>query len=315
MFDNFHLKLKPLQGLMGLGGGVASRSTGAVIVPPLTSLRIKAWGAAGAASYNCGYYAPADNGAGGGFVDITYTVGSFTRGDVLRIMVGQAGVRDQQSQPYGGGGSAGGSGGSSGGGGTFIGFNPGGSNPNPITAPNMILAAGGGAGGSTGTGGPGQPGNNGGGGGPTGANGAGSGGTQSAGGAAGTGGFGGGGSAGTAGSFMNGGTGMSCKGSGGGSGYYGGGGGNGDCGACSSGAAGGGSSYVGHPTVNTVNSNVQAWGSNQNPVSVADPHFAAGPGTWGVGDFDGNPGHVTVIANGTEVTHYNYTGSDQYHTI
>jgi len=315
MFHNFHLKLKPLQGLLGVGGGVASRSTGAAGAGALTSLQIKAWGAAGAASYNCGYYAPADNGAGGGFVDITYTVGSFARGDILRIMVGQSGVRDKQSQPYGGGGAAGGPGGSSGGGGTFIGFNPGGSNPSPITAPNMILAAGGGAGGSTGTGGPGQPGNNGGGGGPTGANGSGSGGTQSAGGAAGTGGFGGGGNAGTAGSFMNGGTGMSCKGSGGGSGYYGGGGGNGDCGACSSGAAGGGSSYVGHPTVNAVNSNVQAYGSAQNPASVADPHFAAGPGAWGVGDFDGNPGHVTIIVNGTEVTHYDYTGSDQYHTI
>ena len=288
--------------LQTLGGGSA-RGFGRGVGGGGMMVEIKLWGAGGGASQDCSGNYPG-RGAGGGYVYVECD-GTISSGDTLYILVGQNGSANSGSNTYGGGARHGGGGGGSGGGGTFVSLNSGSMNTG-----NIIAAAGGGSGGSTG----GNQGNSGSGGGLTGAGGSGgsTGGGQSSGGTAGTGGFGGGGSAGSPGSFMQGGYGMSCKGSGGGGGWYGGGGGNGDCGACSSGAGGGGSSYVGHPYVTNVLYNAQAWGYNMSPEGQADPDWANNAGhNTGSG---GSAGRAVIIVDGTKHI-YNYTGNLQTLTL
>lgn len=287
-------------------GGFGKNPDVAGAAPASRIIEIKLWGAGGGASQGCSGYDPNSNGAGGGFVYVRFGANQLVSGDVLRIMVGQGGSANGGSRTYGGGAPKGGDGGASGGGGSYIGLNTPSVNPT-----NMILAAGGGAGGKTGN----LETSDGGGGSPQGAPGGGAtGGSQVAGGTAGTGGFGGGGSPGQDGYAMNGGYGMSCKGSGGGGGYYGGGGSNGDCGACAPGAAGGGSSYVSHPKIQTVYNDNRAWGSEQHPAAKLDTDWINGGSVYGVGDFNGNPGYCIIYVNNVKYS-FGYTGSDQTFTI
>ena len=277
--------------------GFKSGGGGAVI-------SIKLWGAAGGCSQDCGG-SPSGSGAAGGFVNVVNSGSVLLKsGDVLYIWVGQGGSFNGGGT-FGGGASRGGGGGGSGGGGTYIALN----SASPTTG-NVIIAAGGGSGGSTGS----TPGSSGSGGGNVGASGSGgsTGGTQSSGGNQGTGGFGGGGSAGSNGSFLQGGYGMSCKGSGGGGGYYGGGGGNGDCGACASGAGGGGSSYINTSYFPVITNNDQAYGNTIHPNASADPDWGNNAGN-GNGS-NGYNGRAVISINSIKYT-YNYTGGVQSLTI
>lgn len=268
-------------------------------------VNIKLWGAAGGCSQDCGGN-PTGSGASGGFVSVSSDGGIFFEyGITLYILVGQGGSYNSGSNTYGGGARHGGSGGGSGGGGTYIAFNT-----SSFNTSSVILAAGGGAGGTTGNG----AGSSGSGGGNVGAGGSGgcTGGTQTSGGVQGYGGFGGGGSAGSNGSFMQGGYGMSCKGSGGGGGWYGGGGGNGDCGACASGAAAGGSSYINTSYFPIIYNNDQAYGTSLNPNASADADWANNAGL--ASGSSGNHGRAVIYVNGIKYT-FGYTGGLQTLTI
>ena len=215
----------------------------------VTSVQIRAWGAAGGGA-NATFYDLQGGGAGGGYATGTLAV---TPGQTLGVIVGQGGSPNSTVTTFGGGGQGGGStdpvrrGGSGGGySGVFV--------SSTITRANARVLAGGGGGASPGAdaGAPGA----GGGGGATGGNDAlpvrsGRGGTAAAGGAAAT-----GTSActvvQTAGSALQGGRGATSNGAssnegggGGGGGYFGGGGGLCQNSATQNGAGGGGSSFAG----------------------------------------------------------------------
>ncbi len=213
----------------------------------ITSIHVRAWGAAGGGA-NSTFYQLQGGGAGGGYATGTLAV---TPGQNLTVVVGQGGIPNSTATTYGGGGQGGGStaairqGGSGGGmSAVFVGG---------VSAANVRLVAGGGGGASPGAdaGAAGA----GGGGATTGGNDAlpvrsGRGGTQTAGGAA---------ASGTStcsivqtgGAQFQGGRGGSSNGAssnegggGGGGGYFGGGGGLCQNSANQNGAGGGGSSYI-----------------------------------------------------------------------
>ena len=273
--------------------------------PPAPStpvVRILAWGAAGAGSQSCdGSF----NGFGGAGAHIDVTAfNTLSVGDELSIYVGGGGIKNSTITTFGGGGAAGGAGGGSAGGSSYVSLN------GPAALETVIAVAAGGAGGNAGA----LSGSAGSSGGLEGLGGASAGpGTQIAGGAAGTGGFGGGGTAATPGSFLQGGTGMGCKGSGGASGYFGGGGGNGDCGACASGAAGGGSSYVSPTIWQSVDFNARSSGSALPLAASNNPDYLTGIGVCPLSG-DGGNGLVVVYVDGVKNT-FGYTGAVQTLTL
>ena len=260
-------------------------------------LTMKLWGASGGAAYQggCGV---SSNGMAGGYVNVTGTVPTqFTIGNTLYIYVGAGGITNSSSNPSSGGFGGGGasySGGADGGGASYVFLN------GPQGSGTLLAVAGAGGGGS----------NAGVGGGSTGGSGGTSGGgTQSGGGGAGTDGFGGGGSSASGGSYLQGGTGMSCKGCGGGGGYYGGGGGQGDCGACTNASSGGGSSYINGSYFNTVYNDQ---GQSNNTVSTnasSDPDWNGSAGN-GSGVVTGTNGYIVIYLNNTKYT-FSYTGAVQ----
>ena len=268
----------------------------------LRAMTIKLWGASGGSTnyQSCGN---TTNGGAGGYVKVTTLSNTtFTPGNMFYIYVGQGGISNGGSNPSSGGFGGGGAsyaGGCDGGGASYIFYN------GPQGSGTLLLVAGGGAGGQQG----------GAGGGSTGANGStgapyGYGGTQSGGGSGGSDGFGGGGSSAGNGDYLQGGVGMSCKGSGGGGGYYGGGGGPGDCGACAvNGGGGGGSSYINGSYFNTVY-NDQGQSNNTvstNASSDTDWNGSAGNGS---GVVTGTNGYIVIYLNNTKYT-FSYTGAVQ----
>jgi len=225
----------PVQHLGGVGG--ASNSIQSFTVPAgVTSLALKAWGAAGGTGTNGG------RGGGGGFASGNLAV---TAGQVIKMVAGNGGATSNNGgvASFGGGGSSNGSSGASASGGGYAGFFL-----TSVSHGNAKLIAGGGGGsGYTSS----QRGGFGGGNAGTAGTGAtsgkdGGGGTQSAGGSA-----SGNGEAGSA--LQGGGSGNGNNGNcgGGGGGYYGGGSG---ATAGSDGSGGGGSGYIGGVTsgVNTA---------------------------------------------------------------
>lgn len=276
---------------------------------PSGHVTAKLWGAAGGAPLNC-LGGASNYGPAGGYVNVD--LGNLPAGVTLYIVVGQGGSLNGSADAtangaFGGGGRCTGDGSASGGGASHISLSLA---PTKSTMQNIIAVAGGAAGGSSEQGLP----NFGCGGGLVGATGftnfgsPATGGTQTAGGNPGTGGYGGGGGSGTSGSFLQGGNGMSCKGSGGGGGIYGGGGGNGDCGACRGGPGGGGSSFINPNFVLQIRHNDQGQGRFIDANGSADPDWANGAGNGAIGG--GNHGRVVILVDDSKYE-FGYTGTVQ----
>jgi Concanavalin A-like lectin/glucanases superfamily/Glycine rich protein len=271
------------------------------------NLSLKLWGAAGGSCQTCSSGVFYNTPPAGGY---TYTIApgaSFSSSSVLYVYVGQGGTASMSNQggTFGGGGGSYGGGGQ-GGGATYVFIN------GPQGSGTLLAVAGGGAGGVTTANAANSLGSGGGlvGGANNTNNGVGAiGGGQSSGGAAGTGGSGGGGSPGTNGSYLQGGTGMTCKGSGGGGGYYGGGGGGGDCGACASPGGGGGSSYVNSFYFTNTLYIDQAYGASVSPAGQSDIDWVS-PAGMGNGYTNGNNGYA-VIGIGSRKYTFSYTGAVQ----
>lgn len=251
-----------------------------VVPSPVTSVRVKAWGGAGAGgnlnNVNNTY------GGGGGFAQADVSV---TTGDTLAIKVGGGGTMVRSSG--GGGANGGGSGftftsshGAGGGGGLSGVFSS-----NTFAQVNALVIGAGGGGGAGAAGS-----NGGGGGGLTGNDGAsptaginGLGGTQVAGGVGNL-----------SGSALQGGNGTAsgiCIRGGGGGGYFGGGAG-GNTGIASSAGGGGGSSYTKSGATNT--SNIAAPVNTGNAANTGDSDYVAGVGRCPSLGANGNAGYVVI---------------------
>jgi Concanavalin A-like lectin/glucanases superfamily/Glycine rich protein len=271
------------------------------------NLGLKLWGAAGGSCQTCSSGVFYNTPPAGGY---TYTVApgaNFSSSSVLYVYVGQGGTASMSNQggTFGGGGGSYGGGGQ-GGGATYVFIN------GPQGSGTLLAVAGGGAGGVTTANAANSLGSGGGlvGGANNTNNGVGAtGGGQSSGGAAGTGGSGGGGGAGTNGSYLQGGTGMTCKGSGGGGGYYGGGGGGGDCGSCASPGGGGGSSYVNSAYFTNTLYLDQAYGASVSPAGQTDIDWVS-PYGMGNGYTNGNNGYAVIVI-GNKKYPFTYTGAVQ----
>ena len=260
------------------------------------SVLVKLWGGAGGQQAGA---CSGPNGPGAGYVNVSS--GLFPAGTTFYIYVGGGGISNSSLNPSSGtfgGGGASYAGGADGGGASYVFLNGA-----QGTGTLLVVAGGSGGGAGGGVGG----GSTGGSGGSSG------GGSQTTGGSAGTDGFGGGGGAATAGTYLQGGIGMSCKGSGGGGGYYGGGGGQGDCGSCAAATSGGGSSYINSSYFSTVYNDQGNTNGTVSTNAAADGDWNSSAGTCNNGG-NGNPGYIVIYVNGVKYT-YSYTGSYQTLTI